>query len=85
MPKPDITDVRLSSSAIDDFFNKPRVARSDSETKIRIASMSDLAGFQFIADDKLVRLSKKDFWRVVKDDSGGWFIERLINDEPVNT
>jgi hypothetical protein len=47
--------------------------------------MSDLAGFQFIADDKLVRLSKKDFWRVVKDDSGGWFIERLINDEPVNT
>jgi len=81
MPKPDITNLRLSSSSIDDFFVKPRIAKSTSGNKIRIASTSDLAGFQFVADDKLVRLSQKDFWKLTKDESGGWSIERLISDE----
>lgn len=80
-----IEDIRLSSSAIDDFFNpvvlKPSV-RSASR-KIRIAGLHQLAGFESISDDKLVRLSKMDFWRLGEDEEGP-FIERLVGDDLIN-
>jgi hypothetical protein len=41
--------------------------------------MSDLRGFHFIAEDTLVHLAKKDFWKLGQDENGH-FIERLIDD-----
>ena len=38
------------------------------------------AGFQFVANDKLVRISQKDFWRLGEDENGP-FIERLVSDD----
>jgi hypothetical protein len=78
-----IEDIRFSSSAVDDFFH-PRTASESPSTqagagKIRIAGLHQLAGFEPIADDKLVRLSKMDFWRLGEDDDGP-FIERLVDD-----
>jgi hypothetical protein len=75
-----IEDVRFSSSAIDEFFSDlkpvPRVASG----KVRISGLHQLAGFEAVSDDKLVRVSKKDFWRLGQD-AEGYFIERLVNDD----
>lgn len=79
---------RYSSSSIDDFLTgksekAAQVARqasvSKSTQKIRFASVSELAGFQLVADDKLVRLSQKDFWKLGQDAEGP-YIERLVED-----
>lgn len=80
MPAPKIEDLRFSSSSVDDFFNPPvqRVA-SQPGAKVRVASLSQLAGFTHIAEDTLVRVSQKDFWKLGQD-SEGYFIERLVDD-----
>lgn len=46
--------------------------------KIRIASVSDLKGFQTVGANKLVHLSNQDFWKVAQDEEG-YFIERLVD------
>jgi hypothetical protein len=75
-----IEDIRFSSSSIDEFFSdlnpQPRVASK----KVRVSGLQHLAGFEFISDDKLVRLSKKDFWQL-GEDGDGYYIERLVNDD----
>lgn len=78
-----LEDFRTSSSSIDDFFHsdpppRPRLASG----KIRVSSLRQIegAGFQFVASDKLVRISQKDFWRLGEDENGP-FIERLVSDD----
>lgn len=73
-----IEDIRFSSSAVDDFLSPP--ARTAGSGKIRIASLQRLAGFQLVADDKLVHLSRQDFWQLGEDEDG-YFIERLVSDD----
>lgn len=76
-----VEDVRFSGSSVDDFFSPPSQTRQRSASgRIRIGSVHELAGFHFLADDKLVRLSQKDFWRLGQD-SDGYFIERLVSDD----
>jgi hypothetical protein len=86
-PKFKIEDIRFSSSSIDDFLTgrleKVAVASAArsrvASQKVRIANLNQLAGFQLIADDTLVRLSQKDFWKLGQDEQGP-FIERLVED-----
>lgn len=79
MSGPKIEDLRISGSSIDAFFTpQPRVA-SAVVGKVRVASMSQLAGFQHVAENTLVRISQQDFWKLGKDDDG-FFIERLVED-----
>lgn len=80
MPGPKIEDIRFSSSSIDDFFWDRRPQRFAASGRIRIASLHQLAGFSFVAEDKLVRLSQQDFWRLGQDEEG-FFIERLVDDD----
>lgn len=82
MGKFEIEDLRFSSSSVDDFFKEPeaRVHTSSDAGRIRIAGLQQLAGFSFVAEDKLVRTSKKDFWQLGQDDDG-YFIERLVSDD----
>ncbi len=80
MSKTKIEDLRYSSSSIDDFFaDRPINQRIASTGKIRIAGTYQLAGFHVIAEDTLVRVSQKDFWKLGQD-SEGYFIERLVDD-----
>jgi hypothetical protein len=72
-------DIRFSSSSVDDFMPGSSV-RTASAGRIRIGSLRQLAGFQLIADDKLVHLSRQDFWKLGEDDEG-YFIERLVSDD----
>lgn len=77
----DVTDLRFSSSSVDDFFAGPRpVVRAAAQGKVRVASVHALAGFQFVAEDTLVRVSQQDFWKLGQD-SEGYFIERLVSDD----
>jgi hypothetical protein len=72
-----IEGIRFSSSSIDEFFKPtPRVA---SFGRVRISSLGQLAGFEFVADDQLIRVSKQDFWRLGQD-AEGHYIERLVDD-----
>lgn len=75
-----IEDIRFSSSSVDDFFGTPRRTVASGRGKIRVASLQQLAGFQFVAEDRLVRLSKNDFWKLGQDDDGP-YIERLVTDD----
>lgn len=84
MSKLDVSDLRFSSSSLDDFF-APRatpVVRSASVgAKVRVASLHQLAGFSRLADtDTLVRVSQQDFWKLGQDGEG-YFIERLVSDD----
>lgn len=83
MSGPKIEDLRFSSSSIDDFFgtSKPKIVTASVVTgKVRVASVSQLAGFSFVAEDKLVHLSQKEFWKLGQDGEG-FFIERLVDDQ----
>ncbi len=86
MSKLDISDVRYSSSSFDDFFApKPkapavRSASSQGPVRHRVANLRQLAGFQMVADDTLVRVSQQDFWKLGQDGEG-YFIERLVSDD----
>lgn len=83
MSKPDVSDLRFSSSSLDDFFApaKPPTVRSASVgTKHRVASLHQLAGFSLVAEDTLVRVSQQDFWKLGQD-GDGYFIERLVSDD----
>ncbi len=75
-------DFRSSSSSIDAFFEPERPAQSkvaSAAGKVRVASLSALAGFERVASDTLVRVSQQDFWKLGQDDEG-FFIERLVDD-----
>jgi len=72
-------DFRVSSSSVDDFMRNTSV-RTASSGKFRIANLQQLAGFQLIAKDKLVHLSRQDFWQLGEDNEGH-FIERLVSDD----
>lgn len=82
MSKPDVTDLRFSSSSMDDFFRGPQPSvRAASGGKVRIANLRQLAGFQQVSEDgTLVRMSQQDFWKLGQDDQG-YFIERLVSDD----
>lgn len=79
-----IENFRTSSSSIDDFFKKENITtpRIASGGRVRVSSLRQIegAGFKFISSDKLVRISKKDFWRLGEDQDGS-FIERLVSDD----
>ncbi len=83
MSKQDVSDIRFSSSSVDDFFNeppRPPARTSSSNTRYRVASLHQLAGFSVVSDDTLVRVSQKDFWKLGQDNDG-YFIERLVSDD----
>jgi hypothetical protein len=81
MPGPKIEDIRFSSSSVDDFFQEGKFRQAVATTgRVRVASLHQLAGFQLLAEDRLVHLSQKDFWKLGQDDEG-FFIERLVDDD----
>jgi hypothetical protein len=75
-----IEDFRFSSSSIDEFFADLKPAARVSSSRIRVAGLHQLAGFEMLSDDKLVRLSQQDFWKLGQDNEG-YFIERLVDDD----
>lgn len=81
MAKMDISDLRFSSSGIDDFMQGKQPPNIHTASgKIRVANLNQLAGFDYIGSDTLVRTSKQDFWKLGQD-KDGYFIERLVSDD----
>ena len=75
-----IEDVRFSSSSIDDFFSDLKPMARTASGRVRISGLHQLAGFEVLSEDKLVRVSQKDFWRLGQDDEGD-FLERRVSDD----
>lgn len=83
MSIPKIEDLRFSSSSIDEFFTDPHPApvfHRQASGRVRISGLHQLAGYEAVSEDTLVRVSKQDFWKLGQDDDG-YFIERLVNDD----
>jgi hypothetical protein len=76
-----INNLRFSSSSVDDFFGRPSrpSGLKTASSLIRIASVSQLAGFNITAEDRLIRVSQQDMWKLGHDDDG-YYIERLVDD-----
>jgi hypothetical protein len=75
-----IENLRLSLSSVDEPVElfSPQVRTSSS--RVRIAGVHQLAGFEVVGNDKLIRVSKQDFWKLGEDDEG-YYIERLVEDD----
>jgi hypothetical protein len=72
-------------SGIDSFLSdapKPqRKASSEVPSRIRVASVKDLVGFNRIASDTLIRKSERDLWKLRQSEDGQWVIDRLFDDD----
>lgn len=79
MSVPKIDNLRFSSSSVDDFFKPAPTPKVASSGKVRVSSLTQLAGFHVIAEDQLVRISQQDFWKLGQDNEG-YYIERLVED-----
>ena len=50
-----------------------------SPSKVKVASLGDLADFFRVSTDTLVHKAKKDLWRISEDKDGGVMIERMFD------
>jgi len=54
--------------------------RKAKRERIKIATIRDLAGFQRVSTNLLVRKSDQSFWELAKDSKGEVVIERVLDD-----
>lgn len=67
------------SSGIDALFeNEPKLVTPTS--RVRVASIRDLAPFMRISSDTLVHKSQQELWSLTKEADGSYFISRLFDD-----
>ena len=77
----------MSDTGSDAFLGKApepidlRVASPQVPNTIRVASIRDLAGFRRVAQDRLVRPSENDLWKLRQSDDGAWVVERLFDED----
>ena len=74
----EIKDLGHSKSSAVDYFLSPR------EEIIKISSAMDLTEFMKISNDTLIHKSKKDLWKVFKDEDNNIYIRRLFDDELIS-
>jgi len=48
--------------------------------RVRVGSVSQLAGFQRISEDTLIHKSTQELWALRKNEAGEFHIERLFDD-----
>lgn len=77
----DLGDIQVSgSSGIDALFQREPQLVKTAGARRKVASVADLAGFQRLSSDTLIHKSNRDLWALKKDANGGYFIERLFDD-----
>lgn len=88
----DMGSLIMQSSGMDSFLDDGKeavqdirelVASSEGDTprRVRVSSVSQLAGFTRIANDTLIRKSERDLWSLQQSDDGDWVIERLFDED----
>ena len=73
----EIQDLGFSRSSAVDKFLSPK------EEIIKISAM-DLTEFVKIADDTLIHKSKKDLWKMFKDENNNIYIKRMFDEDSIS-
>jgi hypothetical protein len=68
------------ASGIDALFEREPQLVATNRPKIRVASLSQLSGFQRVSAETLIHKSDRDLWSLKKEGDGKFYIERLFDD-----
>jgi hypothetical protein len=68
------------ASGIDALFEREPQLVATHRPKIRVASLSQLSGFQRVSAETLIHKSDRDLWSLKKEGDGKFYIERLFDD-----
>jgi len=79
-PKFDISEMEVTgSTGIDALLSRePQMVTPTS--RVRVASLQQLAGFHRLSADTLIHKSDRDLWSIRKDADGSLTIERMFDD-----
>ncbi len=78
----DLGQIQTSgASGLDALFERePQLVTANKPKKMRVASLTQLVGFQRISADTLIHKSDRDLWSLKKEGDGKFYIERLFDD-----
>lgn len=68
------------SVGMDAFFAREPQMVTPAGSKVRVASLNQLAGFTRISTDMLIHKSDRDLWAIKREANGAMVIERMFND-----
>ena len=68
------------SVGLDALFDREPNLIQPSPHRRRVASLTDISSFARVSADTLIHKSERDLWALQKDANGGFFIERLFDD-----
>lgn len=77
----DLGSIEVSGAPGFDALFKVEPQLVQKTSRVRVASCQDLKGFVRVSEDTLVHKSDKDLWALRKESNGGFYIERLFDDE----
>lgn len=70
-----------ASTGIDALFAREPHMVTPRGSKVRVASIQQLAGFHRLSADTLIHKSDRDLWAIRKDAEGSLMIERMFDDD----
>lgn len=76
----DLSQIEMSgNSGLDSMLEREAHILSQ-PTRVKVASLKDLEGFERNSADQLVHISSQDLWALRKGEDG-YFVERLFDDQ----
>lgn len=77
----DLGKIEVQGAAgMDAFFAREPQHVTPTGSRIRVASIQQLAGFVRLGAETLIHRSDKDLWAISKDADGSMVIERMFDD-----
>jgi hypothetical protein len=69
-------------SIVSPVEERPKVSSTKKPAgRVKVGSLSQLNGFQRVAEDTLIHKSTRDLWAIQKESDGEFYIERLFQDD----
>lgn len=80
-PSFDVGQIQVTgSSGIDAMLARNPHIVSPPKSRVRVASLNQLDGFQRLSKDTLIHKSDRDLWSIRKEGDGSMVIERMFDD-----
>ncbi len=81
-PKFSLSDLQAPpSSGLDALFRREPQLVTPAKSRVRVASLSQLEGFQRLSTETLIHKSDRDLWSVNREADGSLVIERMFSDD----
>lgn len=56
-------------------------ARPKKARRVKVGSLSQLKGFERVAEDTLINKATQELWSISKSDNGDFYVQRLFQDD----